>query len=57
MKTWKKGDWTYQPIGRVLETLKTSEEKYHEIVENTSDVVHTTDNKGNLLTLIQLVKN
>jgi PAS domain S-box-containing protein len=34
-------------LAEVLETLKTSEEKYREIVENTSDVVHTTDNKGN----------
>jgi PAS domain S-box-containing protein len=33
-------------LAEVLETLKTSEEKYREIVENTSDVVHT-DNKGN----------
>jgi hypothetical protein len=44
-------------LAEVLETLKTSEEKYREIVENTSDVVHTTDNKETLLTLIQLVKN
>jgi hypothetical protein len=26
MKTWKKGDWTYNQIAAVLETLKTSEE-------------------------------
>ena len=35
-------------LADALETLQTSEEKYREIVENTSDVVHTTDYKGNL---------
>lgn len=34
-------------LAEALETLQTSEEKYREIVENTSDVVHTTDYKGN----------
>jgi PAS domain S-box-containing protein len=35
-------------LAEALETLKTSEEKYREIVENTSDAVHTSDYKGNL---------
>ncbi len=34
-------------LAEAVETLQTSEEKYREIVENTSDVVHTTDYKGN----------
>ncbi|MFQ3173812.1 MAG: PAS domain S-box-containing protein [Flavobacteriales bacterium] len=34
-------------LAETLQTLQTSEEKYREIVENTSDVVHTTDYKGN----------
>lgn len=34
-------------LAEALKTLQTSEEKYREIVENTSDVVHTTDYKGN----------
>src|SRR3970282_72053 len=33
-------------LADALATLQTSEEKYREIVENTSDVVHTTDYKG-----------
>jgi PAS domain S-box-containing protein len=35
-------------LAEAIETLQTSEEKYREIVENTSDVVHTTDYKGNV---------
>ena len=34
-------------LAEAIETLKNSEEKYREIVENTSDVVHTSDYKGN----------
>jgi PAS domain S-box-containing protein len=34
-------------LAAALETLRASEEKYREIVENTSDVVHTTDHLGN----------
>jgi PAS domain S-box-containing protein len=34
-------------LAAALATLQTSEERYREIVENTSDVVHTTDHKGN----------
>ena len=34
-------------LAEAIETLRKSEEKYREIVENTSDVVHTTDYKGN----------
>jgi PAS domain S-box-containing protein len=34
-------------LAEALETVRTSEEKYREIVENTSDVVHTTNSKGN----------
>ncbi|MGO4817245.1 PAS domain S-box protein [Flavobacterium sp. W22_SRS_FP1] len=34
-------------LAEAIETLQKSEEKYRDIVENTSDVVHTTDYKGN----------
>ncbi|MFT5254654.1 MAG: PAS domain S-box-containing protein, partial [Flavobacteriales bacterium] len=34
-------------LAAALETVRISEEKYREIVENTSDLVHTTDSKGN----------
>jgi PAS domain-containing protein len=44
-------------LADAIETLQTSEEKYREIVENTSDVVHTTDYKGNLTSSIPFVKN
>ncbi|MFE3867462.1 PAS domain S-box protein [Flavobacterium sp. LS2P90] len=33
-------------LAEAIETLRKSEEKYREIVENISDVVHTTDFKG-----------
>jgi len=33
-------------LAEAIETLQKSEEKYREIVENTSDVLHTTDHKG-----------
>jgi PAS domain S-box-containing protein len=46
MRLGKKVTERTSQLAEVLETLKTSEEKYHEIVENTSDVVHTTDNKN-----------
>jgi PAS domain S-box-containing protein len=35
-------------LAEALQTIRTSEEKYREIVENTSDTVHTTDYKGNI---------
>ena len=35
-------------LAEALETLRKSEEKYREIIENTSDVVLTADYKGNL---------
>ncbi len=35
-------------LAEALETLRKSEEKYREIIENTSDVVFTADYKGNL---------
>ncbi len=34
-------------LAEAMETLRKSEEKYREIVEDVSDVVHTSDNKGN----------
>lgn len=34
-------------LAEAVTTLQKSEEKYREIVENTSDVLHTTDYKGN----------
>lgn len=34
-------------LAKAIETVRKSEEKYREIVENTSDVLHTTDYKGN----------
>ena len=34
-------------LAEAIETLRKGEEKYREIVENTSDLVHTTDYKGN----------
>ena len=34
-------------LAEAIETLRKGEEKYREIVENTSDFVHTTDYKGN----------
>jgi PAS domain S-box-containing protein len=34
-------------LAEAVKTLQKSEEKYREIVENTSDVLHTTDYKGN----------
>lgn len=34
-------------LAEAIETLQKSEEKYRDIVENSSDVVHTTDYKGN----------
>lgn len=33
-------------LAQAIETLRKSEEKYREIVEDVSDVVHTSDNKG-----------
>ncbi len=34
-------------LAEAVNTLQKSEEKYREIVENTGDVLHTTDSKGN----------